>query len=231
MESEAKPPEGTSPDEIHDEKFTGGHKRSAHKRRIMIVIVVSLINVALLALLGSQLLVPAQDQSHSSSSPLDGHPAPDFTLAVLSTHAASNIHLATFKGKPVLLNFWASWCDPCKHEAPLLEVTWRRVQSQGIVFLGIDFQDTQSDGLSFIQHYGITYPNVVDANGSTAINYGVTGVPETIFIDRHGVIVHKVIGELTEQTLDSNLQLLSGRAAQDSNQIPEITPPGQNDEQ
>ncbi|HYT35291.1 MAG TPA: TlpA disulfide reductase family protein, partial [Ktedonobacteraceae bacterium] len=184
-------------------------KRSAHKRRVIIVIVVSLINVALLALLGSQLLVPAQDQSRSSSSPLDGHPAPDFTLAVLSTHAASNIHLSNFKGKPVLLNFWASWCDPCKHEAPLLEATWRRVQGQGIVFLGIDYQDTQSDGLSFLQHYGITYPNVVDANGSTAINYGVTGIPETVFINRHGVIVHKVIGELTEQTLDSNLQLLS----------------------
>jgi cytochrome c biogenesis protein CcmG/thiol:disulfide interchange protein DsbE len=209
MEPEAKPLEGTSPDEIHDEKFTGGHKRSVHKRRVIIVIVVSLINVALLALLGSQLLIPAQDQSRSSSSPLDGRPAPDFTLTVLSTHAASNIHLANFKGKPVMLNFWASWCDPCKHEAPLLETTWRRVQGQGIVFLGIDYQDTQSDGLSFLQHYGITYPNVVDVNGSTAINYGVTGIPETVFIDRHGVIVHKVIGELTEQTLDSNLQLIS----------------------
>src|SRR5579859_5671177 len=182
MESETNPPEGTSPYEIHAGKFTSGQKRSVHKSRIMIVIVVSFINVALLALLGSQLLVPAQDQSHNSSSLLDGHPAPDFTLAVLSAHAASNIHLANFKGKPVLLNFWASWCDPCKHEAPLLEATWRRVQGQGIVFLGIDFQDTQSDGLSFLQHYGITYPSVVDANGSTAINYGVTGVPETIFM-------------------------------------------------
>ena len=209
MESEAKPPEGTSPDEIHDEKFTGGHKRSAHKRRIMIVIVVSLINVALLALLGSQLLVPAQDQSHNSSSPLDGHPAPDFTLAMLSTHAASNIHLATFKGKPVLLNFWPSWCDPCKHEVPLLEATWQRVQSQGIVFLGIDFEDRQSDGVSFLHTYGITYPNVIDASGSVAINYGVTGVPETFFINRHGVIVSKVIGELTAQTVQSNLQLIA----------------------
>src|SRR5205809_1935131 len=209
MESEAKPPEGTSPDEIHDEKFTGGQKRSAHKRRIMIVIVVSLINVALLALLGSQLLVPAQDQSHNSSSPVDGHPAPDFTLAMLSTHAASNIHLATFKGKPVLLNFWASWCDPCKQEAPLLEATWQRVQSQGIVFLGIDFEDRQSDGLGFLHTYGITYPNVIDASGTVAINYGVTGVPETFFIDRHGIIVRKVIGELTAQTVQSNLQMIA----------------------
>lgn len=108
-----------------------------------------------------------------------------------------------------MLNFWASWCDPCKHEAPLLQATWQRVQGQGVVFLGIDFEDRQSDALSFLQTYGITYPNVIDASGSVAINYGVTGVPETVFIDRHGVFVHKVIGELTEQTLESNLQLLS----------------------
>ena len=108
-----------------------------------------------------------------------------------------------------MLNFWASWCDPCKQEAPLLEAMWQRVQGQGIVFLGIDFEDRQSDGLSFLQTYGITYPNVVDTDGSVAINYGVTGVPETVFIDRHGVFVHKVIGELTAQTLQSNLQLIA----------------------
>jgi cytochrome c biogenesis protein CcmG/thiol:disulfide interchange protein DsbE len=108
-----------------------------------------------------------------------------------------------------MLNFWASWCDPCKHEAPLLETTWQRIQGQGIVFLGIEFQDPASEGLSFLRTYGITYRNVVDPTGSTAISYGVTGVPETIFIDRHGVVVHKVIGELTEQTLQSNIRLIS----------------------
>lgn len=211
MEAEEKLSEGTLPDERHVEQLTGRQKRSARRRSVIIVIAVSIINVALLALLGSQLLMPAQDQSHSASSPLEGHPAPDFTLAALSEHAAPKIALASLKGKPLMLNFWASWCDPCKHEAPLLEATWRRVQGQGIVFLGIDFQDAASDGLSFLRTYGITYPNVVDPSGSTAINYGVTGVPETVFIDRHGVIVHKVIGELTEQSLESNLHALLGR--------------------
>ncbi len=106
-------------------------------------------------------------------------------------------------------NFWESQCDPRKHEASLLETTWLRVQGQGIVFLGIDFQDTASDGLSFLRTDGITYPNVVDLSGSTAINYGVTGVPETIFIDRHGVVIHKVIGELTQQTLQTNIRSIS----------------------
>jgi cytochrome c biogenesis protein CcmG/thiol:disulfide interchange protein DsbE len=96
-------------------------------------------------------------------------------------------------------------------EAPLLQSEWQRVQAQGqaVVFLGIDFQDARSDGLSFLQKYSITYPNVLDSSGSVAISYGVTGTPETIFIDRHGVVVQKVIGELTAQTLQSNLQLLS----------------------
>ncbi len=184
-------------------------RRSVRKRRIVVFLLVILVSAGFLALLGSQVLTPAQNQSNAGVSPLLGHPAPDFTLAVLSTHPAPALHLASLKGKPVMLNFWASWCDVCKAEARLLQNTWQRVQGQGIVFVGIDIQDTQSDGLSFLQTYGITYPNVVDADGSVTINYGVTGVPETFFLNRQGVIVKKVIGELTEQTLENNLQLIS----------------------
>jgi len=184
-------------------------RRSVRKRRIVVFLLVILVSAGFLALLGSQVLTPAQNQSNAGVSPLLGHPAPDFTLAALSTHSAPALHLASLKGKPVMLNFWASWCDVCKAEARLLQNTWQRVQGQGIVFVGIDIQDTQSDGLSFLQTYGITYPNVVDADGSVTINYGVTGVPETFFLNRQGVIVKKVIGELTEQTLENNLQLIS----------------------
>src|SRR6266496_5889427 len=214
MEVEEQPSEGVSSGEILTEQFPAGSKKRKRKRRIIVFIAAILLNAGLLALLGSELLTPAQNQSHSgsaqsSSSPLIGHSAPDFTLAALSARPAPAIHLASLKGKPVMLNFWASWCDPCKQEAPLLETTWLRVQGQGIVFLGIDFQDTASDGLSFLRTDGITYPNVVDLSGSTAINYGVTGVPETIFIDRHGVVIHKVIGELTQQTLQTNIRSIS----------------------
>jgi len=211
METEEKVPEGTSAHERHSGKLTGGPKSGTRRRRILIFLVVSLVNVGLLVLLASQLLVPAQNQSGSktASSPLIGHPAPDFTLTALSPHAAPTIHLASFKGKAVMLNFWASWCDPCQHEAPLLQATWQRVQSQGIVFLGIDYEDTQSDGLNFLHTYGVTYPNVVDTHGSVAVPYGVTGLPVTFFIDRQGVIVNKVTGELSEHMLESNLQVLS----------------------
>ena len=205
MEAEGVPSVNTA-----DEK---PGRKSSRKRSITIFIVVSLLNVALLGLLWSQLLTPAHNTNTSQAgvSPLVGKPAPDFTLAALSTHSASATSLASFKGKPVVINVWNSTCAPCVQEAPLLQTEWQRVQAQGqaVVFLGIDFQDARSDGLSFLQKYGITYPNVLDASGSVAISYGVTGTPETIFIDRRGMVVQKVIGELTAQTLESNLQLLS----------------------
>ncbi len=209
METEQRLPDSTSRDEIPAEKGTGGRRRSLRKRRIVIFLLVILLSAGFLVLLGSQVLTPAQNQSSAAVNPLLGKPAPDFTLASLGTRPAPAIHLASLKGKPVMLNFWASWCDVCKAEAPLLQSTWQRVQSQGVVFVGIDIQDIRSDGLNFLQTYGITYPNVVDADGSVTINYGVTGVPETFFLNRQGVIVKKVIGELTERTLQSNLQLIS----------------------
>ena len=187
-------------------------KRKRSRRRVIMFVVVGLLNAGLLALLASQLLVPANQGSATSISPLIGHPAPDFTLPLLSADPVPPIHLASFRGKPVMINFWASWCVACQQEAPLLENTWQRVQHQGIVFLGIDYNDTQSDGLNFLHQYGITYPNVTDTNGQAAINYGLTGVPETVFIDRRGIIVQKVIGELTEQTLQENLNILLQKA-------------------
>ena len=215
MQAEEQPSEKPSSGDMPGQQLTGERKGRAQKRRIVLFVVASLLSVGLLALLGSQLLVPAQNQSDAGSSPLIGHPAPDFTLGTLGPHSGSapTIHLASLKGKPIMLNFWASWCNPCQHEAPLLQRTWQRVQSQGIIFLGIDFQDAQSDGLNFLHTYGITYANVVDSNGATAINYGVTGVPESYFIDCRGVVVHKVTGELSEQTLESNLAMLSRSAS------------------
>ncbi len=184
-------------------------RKNRGRRRILIFCVVSLLNVGLLAFLLTQLLTPAPKTSVSD--PLIGHHAPDFSLAMLGPSTGKNaLSLSDFKGKSVVLNFWASWCAPCKDELPLLESTWKRMQAQGkdVVFLGIDFQEANSAAASFLQQNGITYPAVLDANGSVALKYGITSLPDTIFIDWNGMVKSKVLQQLTAQALSSNLQLI-----------------------
>ena len=181
------------------------HKR---RRRMLIFCVVSLLNVGLLALLLTQLLTPT---SKSSADPLIGHPAPEFSLAMLrSSSSTNNLSLSNFKGKAVVLNFWASWCAPCTEEVPLLENTWKQMQAQGkdVVFLGIDFQETNSAASNFMQQYGITYPAVLDTSGAVANKYGITSLPDTIFIDKNGTVISKESREITAQILSSNLKLI-----------------------
>jgi len=184
-------------------------RKNKHRRRIVIFCVVSLLNVGLLALILTQLLTPA---THSVSDPLAGHPAPNFSLVMLNSHSGkSALSLSDFKGKPVVLNFWASWCQPCKEELPLLENAWKQMQAQNkdIVFLGIDFQEASSDAMSFLQLHGITYLAGLDANGSIASKYGVTSLPQTIFIDRNGTVTSREPQELTSQELSRNLQSIA----------------------
>ncbi|HEU5370221.1 MAG TPA: TlpA disulfide reductase family protein [Ktedonobacterales bacterium] len=181
-------------------------QKPKRRRRIIIFCVVSLVNVGLLVVLLSQLLTPA---SNVATDPLVGHPAPNFSLAALHPGGSqSMLSLADFKGKPVLLNFWATWCAPCKEELPLLEKTWKQEQAQGkdVVFLGLDFQEGSSNAASFVRLYGISYQILLDTDGAATLKYGITGLPQTVFINRQGVVVSKVPGELTAKTLASGLQ-------------------------
>src|SRR5690242_4989065 len=100
--------------------------------------------------------------------------------------SAGKASLADYRGRVVVLNFWASWCDPCKSETPLLQRWQRRIQSQGATVLGVDEQDVEGDALSFARRYGVTYPSLRDGPGAKQKEFGVTGVPETIVIDRRG---------------------------------------------
>jgi cytochrome c biogenesis protein CcmG/thiol:disulfide interchange protein DsbE len=108
----------------------------------------------------------------------------NFTLPRLDK--PGKLELASLRGKVVVLNFWASWCVPCKQEAPALERVWREYRSQGVVVLGVDSEDFSGDARSFMRKYGITYPVVREGGRDLYGPYGVTGVPETRVIDRRG---------------------------------------------
>lgn len=136
-------------------------------------------------------------------SPLVGKPAPAFALREVGT--GRTVDLAAFKGKPVVINFWATWCGPCWEEHPVLVATARRMDPQ-VQFLGVVFQDTEEKILSFLRQRGSAYPTVVDQNGKTGIAYGVGGVPETFFLDANGVIVAKYNGPMNADVLNEHLQ-------------------------
>lgn len=183
-------------------------QKKKRPRKLLILGGVCLVNVVLLVVLVSQLLTPA---SNTPSDPLVGHPAPGFSLALLSPqNNKSTLSLAELKGKPVVLNFWATWCAPCKEELPLLEQTWAQLQAQGkdVVFLGIDFQEAASDAAAFLQPYGITYPILLDVDGAVTIKFGITALPQTVFINRAGGVASRIPGELTSQTLSNSLRLI-----------------------
>jgi cytochrome c biogenesis protein CcmG/thiol:disulfide interchange protein DsbE len=132
-------------------------------------------------------------------------PAPDFTLARLA--GDGEISLASLRGKAVVLNFWASWCEPCKEESPRLESAWRRYRDRGVVFVGIDVNDFKGDARKFVERYGLTYPILHDGQGSTIGRYGVTGFPETWFEGRNGNLVGaRVQGPVNDSELDEYIR-------------------------
>jgi cytochrome c biogenesis protein CcmG/thiol:disulfide interchange protein DsbE len=160
---------------------------------------------AVLALLALLLWKISFGDSGGAATELEkgGNPtAPDFTLERLD--AEGDLTLSSLRGKGVVLNFWASWCIPCKDEAPLLEEAWQENKDQGLVVVGVDAQDFRGDARSFMKRFGLTYPLVYDGKGSTLGKYGITGFPETFFIGRDGRLVgeHIVGGLDSEQNLE-----------------------------
>jgi cytochrome c biogenesis protein CcmG/thiol:disulfide interchange protein DsbE len=124
--------------------------------------------------------------THQSHPPKLGAPAPTFSAKRLE--GDGRIDLTALRGKPVVLNFFASWCEPCKAESKVLEQASRRYADR-VVFLGVDYHDVTSDGRKFLRAHDITYPTVEDGSGKVGDLYGLTGVPETYFIDAKGRLV------------------------------------------
>ncbi len=142
-------------------------------------------------------------------------PAPGFTLDVLSrgdpppavapaiqrATADGRVSLGELRGAPVVLNLWASWCDPCRVEAPVLERGWRESGRRGVLFVGLDMQDVTGDARDFLRAFRISYLNIREGDKDTARRYGATGLPETYFISARGRVVAHVIGAITPEQL------------------------------
>jgi cytochrome c biogenesis protein CcmG/thiol:disulfide interchange protein DsbE len=126
---------------------------------------------------------------------------------MLRTLSGREVSLSALRGRPVVLNFWASWCVSCKAEHPYLLDAWRHYASQ-VGFVGVLFQDTSDGARSYMRQYGGGWPSLQDPDQSVAIGYGVAGPPETFFIDRRGIVRFKVVGPLTPDVLRREIERL-----------------------
>ena len=129
--------------------------------------------------------------------------APDRALPVLD--GSGDRTLASFRGKPVVLNFWASWCTPCRQEAPLLEQAQKRLAAHGGTVVGVTFRDTTPDARAFVRKYGLTYPSLRDVDGKLAESYGTRALPETFVIDDQGRVRAISRGVVSQRFLDDAL--------------------------
>jgi cytochrome c biogenesis protein CcmG/thiol:disulfide interchange protein DsbE len=176
------------------------------------VIAVVAVAAALVALLAYGVASQGQDTSIDEAVERGERPsAPEATLPVLGGDGSGS--LRDYRGRVVVLNFWASWCPPCVDELPLLERTQRRIERRGATVLGVNYQDLPEDATVFVDRFGLSFPNLRDRDGEYAEKYAILGFPETFVIDRQGRIAAARRGPVTAGWLQSALAPLLGHRA------------------
>jgi cytochrome c biogenesis protein CcmG/thiol:disulfide interchange protein DsbE len=178
-----------------NEGTTPEPQRSIDVSRLLPVVV----GLGIVALLVSAMLT----SRHVRLQP--GDVAPDLALTLFD---GSETSLASLRGNVVVVNFWASWCVPCRQEAPSLQWAWENYRDRGAVILGITYKDSRKASLAFVEEFGLTYLNGPDLRGRISDTYGVTAVPETYIVDREGRIAWTQIGEVTVEDLARELDRL-----------------------
>ena len=169
----------------------------------MVVLVVAGV-VGLIALLTYGVASESPDTS------VDGERAPDIELPPLE--GGEERSLSDWRGQVVVLNYWASWCEPCRDESPLLERWHQRISKRNATVLGVDVLDVTSDAQDFIDQYDLTYPHLRDKDGSTQDDLGITGYPETFVIDRQGRIAARARGPVDDAFMRANVIPLLGES-------------------
>jgi cytochrome c biogenesis protein CcmG, thiol:disulfide interchange protein DsbE len=154
-------------------------------------------------------VVATVHQQREVIGPLVGHPAPDFTITLWNGVPAQEIHLAALHGKVVVVNFWASWCDPCHSEAPILSQMAKSYAARGVVFVGIALETQGAEGQQFLRQYHVPY-GCGPAPDSVAVTYGLTGIPVTVAINAQGILVRQIEGPVTSSSLESAINAALG---------------------
>lgn len=177
------------------------------------ILLASVILLAGLTWFNQKETAPADTAQETSDSrptrPYPNHHAPDFTLTDLE---GQQVQLSSLKGKKVVLNFWASWCPPCKAEMPDLVEMSKKYQGQ-VEFYGVNLttQDTAEKAKGFVEEYGIEFPTLLDERGEVGGRYGVVSIPTSFTIDEDGVVVQRTGGQLSRSAMEEMLQDLIGR--------------------
>ena len=167
-------------------------------------IAVLIVIILVLALLGYALF---GDKETVKISPVVDKEAPAFTLKLFD---GKRLSLSELMGKTVLLNFWASWCMPCRQESPALEEAWQKYRDKNVVFIGVNVWDEDSSAASYIEKLGGGYPQGIDPEEEIQVDYGIGGVPETFFISPSGMITDKYDGPLTGEIIDYYIKRATG---------------------
>ncbi len=177
--------------------------------RLTVVAPVTLFVVGLLALLAAGLAAQARSSSgavSASASLAENRPAPEI---VVNRFDGKTTKLSDLRGQVVVVNFWASWCQPCRDETAALERVFQRYQGTDVRFVGVATWDTQQAAQDFAKQEGVTYLTGTDAKGDAAVSYGVTGIPETFLVDQNGQIVRRWIGQVDEASLNTALATIT----------------------
>ncbi len=140
--------------------------------------------------------------SELTPAPRIGRLAPDFTLVDLEGNLVT---LSDFRGETVFLNFWATWCPPCRAEMPEMEAVYQEYKDKGVVVIGVDVQEAEEEVRQYVQQGGYSWTFVLDTTGEVTVSYKITGIPTSFFIDREGVIQAMNIGAMTKRDMETKL--------------------------
>jgi len=177
------------------------HDTSPNRSRrggFLLLAIIAIVGVLLVAIFYYGILNPPSQRVSSGK-------APDFEV---TTYSGETFRLSDYKGTPIVLNFWASWCETCKDEQPLLERVWLQHKSD-VMFFGLSHLDQDDNARKWLRTYNVTYPNALDMGGKVYNAYHVQGVPETFFIDANGNVISYYVGAIpTEAVLEQRIQQL-----------------------